>query len=84
MKKSKKNRQVFEAFTMVLQFSINMLVPIGVCTAIGVWLGNRTGINWMMVPFFFIGVLSGGTSVYKMARRFISRSEGGKDYKSGS
>ncbi len=75
MKKSKKNRQVFEAFTMVLQFSINMLVPIGLCTAFGVWLGNRTGINWMMVPFFILGVLSGGTSVYKMARKFISRSE---------
>ncbi|MCC8168561.1 MAG: AtpZ/AtpI family protein [Clostridiales bacterium] len=79
MKKSKRDRQVFEAFTMVLQFSISMLVPIGLCTALGVWLGNRTGISWMLVPFFILGVLSGGTGVYKMARRFISRSEGRKN-----
>lgn len=82
MKKSKNNRQVFEAFALVLQFGINMLVPIGLCTAFGVWLGNRTGISWMMVPFFLLGVLSGGTSVYKIARRFISRSEDRKNYRS--
>ncbi len=69
--KKKKDRQVFEALTLVLQFGICMLVPIGLCTALGIWLGNCTGISWMMIPFFFIGALAGGTSVYKMARRFF-------------
>lgn len=65
----KENRQVINALMLVLQFGINMLVPIFLCSLFGIWLGNRTGISWMMVPFFFIGALAGGTSVYKMAKK---------------
>lgn len=71
MKNRKRDRQVFEALTMVLQLGITMLVSIGMCTAFGIWLGKRTGIDWMMVPFFFLGALAGGTSVYRMTQRFL-------------
>lgn len=71
MGKKKKDRQVLEALTMVFQFGINMIVPICLCMAIGLWIGNKTGITWITIPLFFIGALAGFTNVYKMARRLI-------------
>lgn len=65
----KENRQVFNALVLVLQFGINMLVPIFLCSLLGIWIGNKTGVSWMMIPFFFIGALAGGTSVYKMVKK---------------
>ncbi|MCM1105324.1 MAG: AtpZ/AtpI family protein [Blautia sp.] len=65
----KENSQIMRALILVFQFGINMLVPIFMCSLAGIWIGNKTGISWMMIPFFFVGALAGGTNVYKMARR---------------
>lgn len=64
-------KDVHNALVMIFQFSINMLVPIVLCTLIGVWLGNKTDINWLVVPFFFIGALAGYTNIYKMVKRYL-------------
>lgn len=78
----KENRQVMDALILVFQFGLNMLVPIFMCCALGIWLGRRTGISWMMIPFFFIGALAGGTNVYRMAKRIYERdNRDGKDAK---
>lgn len=69
--KKNNNREVFKAFTMVLQFGINMLVPIFMCTMAGVWLGDEFDIDWIVIPLFFVGALAGYTNVYKMARGFL-------------
>ena len=69
----KKNRQVLDSLILVFQFGINMLVPIFMCSLLGIWLGNKTGISWMMIPFFFIGALAGATNVYKMARKIYKK-----------
>lgn len=72
----KENRQVMQALIMVFQFGINMLVPIFMCSAVGIWLGEKTQKDWMLIPFFFIGALAGGTNVYKMARRVYEKDSG--------
>ncbi len=72
----KENREVFEALAMIVQFGIYMLVPIFLCTFIGIWLGKKYDISWMMIPFFFIGALAGGTNVYKMAKKIYSKNNG--------
>ncbi len=69
----KENRQVVDALILVFQFGINMLVPIFMCSAAGVWLGRRMDIPWMMIPFFFIGALAGATNVYRMARKLYEK-----------
>ncbi|MCH5333953.1 MAG: AtpZ/AtpI family protein [Agathobacter sp.] len=69
------NREVVQALILVLQFGINMLVPIFMCSMLGIWIGNRTGISWMMVPFFFVGALAGGTNVYRMAKKLFKESD---------
>ena len=65
----KDNKQVWNALILVFQFGINMLVPIFLCSIFGIWLGEKTGISWMMIPFFFIGAVAGATKIYKMARK---------------
>lgn len=71
MKKKSNNNEVIQAFAMVLQFGVNMLVPIVMCTLAGVWLGNKYNINWIVIPLFFIGALAGGNNIYRMAKGFL-------------
>ena len=71
----KDTRQVLDALVMVFQFGINMIVPIFLCCLLGIWIGDKTGISWMMIPFFFIGALAGFTNIYKMARKIYSRND---------
>lgn len=65
---------VMDALVMVLQFGINMLVPIFMCTFLGIWIGNRTGLSWMAVPWFFVGAAAGGNNIYRMAKKLIDKS----------
>lgn len=67
----KKDHQVWTALMMVFQFGINMMVPIFMLTFFGVWLGEKTGINWLVIPLFFVGALAGFNNIYKMSRKFL-------------
>ena len=70
MKKTN-NREIVQAFSMVLQFGLNMLVPIALCTALGVWIGDKYDMDWIVIPLFFVGALAGYTSIFKMVRGFL-------------
>ena len=76
----KDTRQVLDALVLVFQFGINMIVPIFLCCLLGIWIGDKTGISWMMIPFFFIGALAGFTNIYKMARKIYSRNDKDRKY----
>ena len=78
MRKNKNNRDVMDALVMVFQYGINMLVPIFICTMLGVWIGNKTGVTWIAVPLFFVGALAGFNNVYRMAKRLIDSDNKGK------
>ena len=67
----KDDRKVWEAMTMVFQFGLNMLVPIFLCTMLGVWISDKTGATWVVIVFFFIGALAGYTNIFKMAKRIM-------------
>lgn len=73
-KKDKKNdmKYVWDALIMVYQFGINMLVPIFICTFIGVWIGKKIDIDWIVIPLFFVGALAGANNIYKMSKKFIN------------
>lgn len=59
MKRDNK-KEVMNALIMVFQFGINMIVPIFLCTLAGVWIGKKTGADWVTVPLFFLGAFAGG------------------------
>ena len=62
----KDNRSVIQTLTLIFQFGISMLVPIFLCSILGVWLGNLTGINRLMIPF---------TNIYKTVRKLYRQEE---------
>lgn len=64
---------VMNALALVLQLGINMLVPIFLCTFLGIWLSERTGITWLVIPMFFVGALAGGQSIYRLVKKFLKQ-----------
>ena len=75
MSKERKNsekkgydRSVYRSFALIMQFGINMLVPIGIMSFIGMRLDERFGTSYIMVIFFFIGAIAGGQNIYRMAK----------------
>ena len=70
MKRDNK-KEVMNALIMVFQFGINMIVPIFLCTLAGVWIGKKTGADWVTVPLFFIGAFAGANNIYRMVQKFL-------------
>ena len=65
----KNQRKIFQSLTLLLQFGLNMIVPIFMCTMFGIWIGRKYDILWVTVPFFIVGALAGFTNIYKMANK---------------
>jgi len=74
----KEQKKVFQAIALILQFSLNMLVPIAMCTALGIWLDDKYNMPWVIIGLFFIGAFAGFTSIYKMAKPFMKNDRGRK------
>lgn len=71
----KDNRKVFQTMTLVLQFGINMIVPICMCTFFGVWLGKKYDILWITIPLFVMGALAGFTNIFKMSKKIYGQDD---------
>ena len=56
----KNQKKVFQSLTLILQFGLNMIVPIVLCMMFGIWLGRKYDILW---------ALAGFTNIYKMAKK---------------
>lgn len=80
--KKKMDKSVYRSFAMITQFGINMLVPIGMMTWLGVYLDKRLGTSYLMIVLFFVGAVAGGRNVYRMAQKVYGTGddrEGGKE-----
>ena len=69
-----KNQKIFQCLTLILQFGLNMIVPIFMCTMFGVWLGRKYGIPVITVPLFIVGALAGFTNIFKTTKLALTRS----------
>lgn len=67
---------VRQALVMVTQFSIDMLVPIFLCSLAGHWLDSKLGTSWIFVAAFFVGAIAGGWNVFRYARKIYSGKSG--------
>lgn len=65
----KYNRNVYHALMMISQFGINMLVPIFICTFLGIFIDRRMGTSFWAVTLFFVGALAGFTNVFRFAKK---------------
>lgn len=71
----KKKKTVFRALTMITQFGINMIVPILLCTFLGIFLDRLFSTSFLVIILFFIGALAGFTNVFRLARNIYSQSD---------
>lgn len=63
------DKSVAQALAMVMQFGVNMLVPICLMSALGIWLDRKFGTSFWMILLFLVGAVAGGQNVYRMARQ---------------
>lgn len=75
MKNNSYNKSVYRSLVLIMQFGINMIVPIGMMCVVGIWLDRKMGTSFWTIFFFFIGALAGGQNIYRMAKRIYKTSE---------
>ena len=69
----KYRKNVYQSFTKVMQFGINMIVPILMCTMLGVYIGRKYDMMIIVVPLFVVGALAGFRNIYRMAKKIFEQ-----------
>lgn len=66
-------KHVYQSFALVMQFGISMIVPICLCTAIGLFLGEKFETDWIFIPLFIMGALAGFRNIYIMSKKILEQ-----------
>ena len=74
------DKSVYKALTFFSQFTINMLVPIFLCSVVGYLLDERLGTSYFFVILFFVGALAGFRNIFILAKKIYSQKEGKHGY----
>lgn len=61
-------KSVYTTFAMISQVGISMIVPILLCTYLGVWLEEKFDFSWT-VTLIAVGVLAGIRNVIAIIKR---------------
>ncbi len=72
MKKDGYDRDVYRSLAMISQFGINMIVPIMLCGALGLFLDRKLGTSYLAILMFFIGALAGFRNIYVFVKKMLS------------
>lgn len=64
----KYRRNVYRSLVLITQFGISMLVPIFLCSFLGIFLDRKFGTQFLMILLFFIGAAAGFKNVWRMAK----------------
>lgn len=80
----KSDNSVYQTFSLIGQFGINMLVPIFICSFVGIFLDRKLGTDFLMIILFFVGAVSGGYNVYRMSKRFMKSKNADSPYMHGA
>lgn len=69
----KLQKNVYQSFALVMQFGISMLVPIGLCMGIGLYIGEKFDMDWIFIPLFVVAALAGSRNIYIMAKKVFEQ-----------
>lgn len=72
----KYKKEVYQTMTLILQFGINMLVPIFLCTFIGLWLDRKFNTKFIFIIMFFIGAVAGMRNIYIFSKKIYDKPKG--------
>ena len=69
----------YRNIVLISQIGINMLVPVFICVAAGVWLDNRFH-TWFTLPLLILGIAAGARNAYYQdGRKKTEKRTGGAD-----
>lgn len=71
-KNLRRKRNGFENLVLLTQLGLNVVTAVFLCVAAGIWLDRRFGTS-LVLPFLILGIVSGGLSAYRMAKKAIDR-----------
>ncbi len=71
----KVHKNVMRSLTLIMQFGINMIVPILLCMFLGMFLDRLFHTSFLVIIFFFLGALAGFTNIFRLARNIYTRSD---------
>lgn len=63
----KYRKNVYRTLALITQLGISMLVPIFLCTFLGVYLEDKFSFH-VFVPLLILGILAGGRNTYILAK----------------
>ena len=72
----KYDKSVLRALSLITQFSINMLVPILMCTFLGMFIDRKAGTSFWVVILFFVGAMAGFRNIYIFAKKIFDNKSG--------
>ena len=64
----KYQKEVFRNFSLVMQFGITMIIPILLCTFLGIFLDRLLGTSFIVIILFFLGALAGFRNIYILVK----------------
>lgn len=73
--KKKRNKEVANSLVMVLQFGINAIVPILLCTVIGAFITSKTGVKGFAIAGILIGIVAAFNGAYRSVRGYLKNEE---------
>ncbi len=73
--KKKTNREVANSLVMVLQFGINVIVPILLCMAIGIFLTKIFGSKGFTIGGILVGIVAAFNGAYRSVRGYLKNDE---------
>ena len=76
----KYNHSVYHSLSLIMQFSINMLVPIFLCSFLGMYMDKKFGTSFWFVLLFFAGAFAGFRNIFVLAKKIYERKEGEHGY----
>ncbi|MFI3176265.1 MAG: AtpZ/AtpI family protein [Eubacteriales bacterium] len=79
----KYEKKVYHSLALITQFGINMLVPIFLCSFLGMYIDRKLETGCFMIILFFVGSLAGFRNILVFAKK-IYQEDGDvrqRDYK---
>ena len=71
-KKREDNSSIYRNLSLITQFTLYMLVPIGGLSAGGYFLDKYFHTSWIIIVCFFVGAIAGAQAVYRLAMKIAN------------
>ena len=65
----KYKKSVYQSLVLITQFGINMIVPIFLCTGLGIFIDKKLGLGCFIIKFFVLGVRAEFGNCYILAKK---------------